>query len=197
KTGNRASLLHLLDDTPGLAFALGVGVAVTAAETEPLQQPAALFLHRLGLRDTARHVGRAKFATKAKRRAPGQSASVTLEPTTQRQSMPSSPASRALLGKRLNSCDQTRIAPVEPYRPVGWLSSLPTQATARWSPVYPANQLSRLSLLVPVLPAAASSPRPSATSRRPVPEDTACCNAMVISRAATASLSFAGAGSWS
>src|SRR5690606_11436753 len=63
KTGNRASLLHLLDDTPGLAFALGVGVAVTAAETEPLQQPAALFLPRLGILDTVLTVGRGAVRT--------------------------------------------------------------------------------------------------------------------------------------
>jgi hypothetical protein len=42
---------------------------------------------------------------------------------------------------------------------VGLLSSRPIQNTARCSPVKPANQLSRKSLLVPVLPAACSHAR--------------------------------------
>jgi hypothetical protein len=44
-------------------------------------------------------------------------------------------------------------APLAPVSPVGWLSSRPTQTTARVSPPKPANQLSRKSPDVPVLPA--------------------------------------------
>src|SRR5690606_23419049 len=141
--------------------------------------------------------GGAKPATKAKRRAPGHSASVALDCSTHCQSSPWLPTRSVALGRRENRPDHTRIAPVAPYSPVCSFWSLPTQATARWSPVQPANQLSRPSLLVPVLPAALRRPSPSFTSWRPVPELTACCSARVTRRAAIASPSVAGAGSLS
>src|SRR5690606_6903337 len=131
--------------------------------------------------------GGANPDTKAKRRAPGHSASVALDCSTHCQSSPCPPTRSGALGSRENSRDHTRIAPVAPYRPVCSFWSLPTQTTARWSPVQPANQLSRPSLLVPVLPAALSRPRPSLTSWRPVPDTTACCSARVTRRAAIAS----------
>ena len=43
-----------------------------------------------------------------------------------------------------------------PREPTGWLSSNPTQTTVSSSGVNPANQASRKSLVVPVLPAASS-----------------------------------------
>src|SRR3546814_309105 len=70
-----------------------------------------------------------------KRRASGQEASVLLDCATHCQSRPSLPTFSGVLGRRENSPDQTRIAPVEPYRPVISFWSLPTQTTARWSPV--------------------------------------------------------------
>src|SRR5207342_772922 len=76
-----------------------------------------------------------KPATKAKRRAPGHCASVTLPPETHWKSRPLPPISSGLLGRRENRPDHTRMPPVAPYRPVGWFWSLPTQITARWSPV--------------------------------------------------------------
>ena len=51
------------------------------------------------------------------------------------QSRPLPPTCNGALGRRENSPDHTRIAPVAPYRPVGSFWSLPTQTTARWSPV--------------------------------------------------------------
>jgi hypothetical protein len=65
------------------------------------------------------------------RRAPGQPASVVCEATTHCQSRPLFDTSSGALGKREKMPDHTRIAPVAPYRPVGWFWSLPTQATAR------------------------------------------------------------------
>src|SRR3546814_1635645 len=70
-----------------------------------------------------------------KRRASGQEASVLLDCATHCQSRPSLPTFSGVLGRRENSPDQTRLAPVEPYRPVISFWSLPTQTTARWSPV--------------------------------------------------------------
>ena len=93
--------------------------------------------------------------------------------------------------------DHTRMAPVAPYSPVASLRSLPIHTTARWSPVQPANQLSRPSLLVPVLPAACRCPRPSSTSRRAVPLVTARCRARVTRRTATASPAWASPTPWS
>src|SRR3569833_284197 len=50
---------------------------------------------------------------------------------------------------------QTVSAPEEPVKPVGRLSSYPTQTTATCEPENPANQLSRSSDDVPDLPATA------------------------------------------
>src|SRR3546814_10105737 len=61
-----------------------------------------------------------------------QEASVLLDCATHCQSRPSLPTFSGVLGRRENSPDQTRIAPVEPYRPVISFWSLPTQTTARW-----------------------------------------------------------------
>jgi hypothetical protein len=54
-----------------------------------------------------------------------------LPPDDPCQSRPLSPISSGLLGRREKMPDHTRIAPVAPYRPVGWFWSLPTQTTAR------------------------------------------------------------------
>src|SRR3546814_11792821 len=109
------------------------------------------------------------YTTLFRSRASGQEASVLLDCATHCQSRPSLPTFSGVLGRRENSPDQTRIAPVEPYRPVISFWSLPTQTTARWSPVSPANQPSRPALLVPVSPAAYRWPRPARTSWAPVP----------------------------
>ena len=57
------------------------------------------------------------------------------------------------MGRFRNNPAQTRMAALPPVTPAGRLSSSPTQETATRSRVYPTNQLSRLSLVVPVFPA--------------------------------------------
>src|SRR5690606_13679738 len=57
------------------------------------------------------------------------------------------------VGNWLIKSAQTCKAPPEPVSGVALLSSRPNQTTARCSPLKPANQLSRRSLVVPGLPA--------------------------------------------
>ena len=63
---------------------------------------------------------------------------------------------------------QIGSAACDPLRPIGWLSSKPTQTTVSSSGVKPMNHASRRSLVVPVLPAA-SSVKPAARAPAPVP----------------------------
>src|SRR6185437_2712154 len=73
------------------------------------------------------------------------------------------------VGSLANRLRHTRSAPVAPNRWAGLLSSRPIQNTPRCSPVKPANQLSRKSLLVPVLPATCSEARLELPSELAVP----------------------------
>ena len=88
-----------------------------------------------------------------------------------RSVMPSAPRTASSGGRRaaafMNSV-QIGSAACEPVRPIGWLSSKPTQTTVSSSGVKPTNQASRRSLVVPLLPAA-SSVNPSARAPAPVP----------------------------
>jgi len=87
-------------------------------------------------------------------------------------------ADRGCCGRAFISWVKMGSAPLAPVSLVGWLSSRPTQTTASRSAEKPANQLSRRSLVVPVLPASCSPGRalPSAAA---VPSRTVPCMAWV------------------
>ena len=72
---------------------------------------------------------------------------------------------------------QTRSAPDDPDKPAGVLSSRPNHTTASRLWPNPANQLSRNSSVVPVLPAIATPPN-NLLAARPVPSRMTDCNAL-------------------
>ncbi len=90
-----------------------------------------------------------------------------------------------MVGSLANKSRQARKPPLAPNSVVGLLSSRPIQNTARCWPVKPANQLSRMSLLVPVLPAACSEASAELPIALAVPYSATCCIAQVVSRTAS------------
>ena len=70
---------------------------------------------------------------------------------------------------------QTGSAPEEPVKPVTLLSSKPSHTTAKLLPEYPANHESRVSLVVPDLPARLRSVGKLLYADLPVPDDITRC----------------------
>ena len=111
--------------------------AVARRSPKPNQsrQPPPCFLGRR-LRHRARRVRRLEAGDEgepARARAAGVGGVGADRPTASPCPCRRPPAARSAGARRC--ADHTRIAPVAPYRPVGWFWSLPTQTTARWSPV--------------------------------------------------------------